>query len=49
MLTVGPEPDKFSVQKREEYDYRRGGSMCMVNYKGETCFVINGSDLNILP
>ena len=41
MLTVGPEPDKFSVQLREDSDRWRS-SPAIAIYKDETCFVIGG-------
>ncbi len=42
MLTVGPTPDKFSVEKRADSDVKRY-FQTMANYKDKTCFVIGGN------
>ena len=47
MLTVGPEPDKFSVQKRANSDIVRKYP-AMANYKDEICFVIGGDGEDFL-
>ena len=41
MLTIGPEPGKFAIQRRAKSDVWRWGQ-CVTNFKDETCFVIGG-------
>ncbi len=47
MLTVGPMPDKFSVEKRADSDIV-GCYQAITNYKDKTCFVIGGFDYSTL-
>ena len=43
MLTVGPEPDKFTVMQRADFDTRKVFA-CITKFKVESCFVLGGCD-----
>lgn len=43
MLTVGPEPDKFSVKQTADFDTPKVFA-CITKFKGEFCFVLGGCD-----